>query len=102
MSKKHLKPSDYAIGERVIFHDPFANETIVGVISEIVMPDGDSVGAWSRVEFLIQTDEGSHTTFYTEYYAETDLYWFGGNPESECTPEERGCYSIRKLKGEKR
>jgi hypothetical protein len=88
------QPSDYKVGAQITFYDPHANQSITGIIREMDIPNVEN---WSQVIMRIETPE-RWETFYTDLFASSDLYWFGGDPESECTPEERGCYSIAPMK----
>lgn len=89
------KPSDYKPGDHITFHDPHVNQSLSGIIREIESTiESDGHPEWSEVMIRIETPNHGWATFYTDLLAETNLYWFGGDPESECTPEERGCYLI--------
>jgi len=104
---QHLRPSDYKIGDRLAFFDAIANHRMEGKIVEMDRnPEWEgSSGLWSGVRFWILVDmedggavEPYRQQLHTGILAETDNYWFAGDPEAEATPEERGCYTIgRKL-----
>jgi hypothetical protein len=102
MSK--LKPTDYRVGERVEFNDAIVNHRMAGKIVQIDNdPDGrqtdwDGIRMWIEIEFEDGKASGKvRQQLHTRYLAETDTYWFAGDPEAEATPEERGCYSLVKV-----
>jgi hypothetical protein len=101
-----LKPTDLRVGDRVEFYDAIANHRVSGPILKSDndgSDDGrntiwDCTRIWIEIEFEDGKPSGRvRQQFHTQYGAETALYWFAGDPESEATPEERGCYALRSL-----